>query len=187
MKTGAVEQSDETLLNNARESLNVRTIGRYEILSTLGRGNMGEVFRARDPMIGRMVALKTRRFDLVYEQKDIKFVTDRFFEEARIAGNLVHPNIVTIFDVGRDGDYCFMAMELLEGENLTSVQQRRSAAPTTQGRGSGKESLSRFGFRPFQQCYPPGYQTGQSYVHSRWKDQDNGLRNCHGGSAGSLK
>ena len=129
MKTGAVEQSDETLLNNARESLNVRTIGRYEILSTLGRGNMGEVFRARDPMIGRMVALKTRRFDLVYEQKDIKFVTDRFFEEARIAGNLVHPNIVTIFDVGRDGDYCFMAMELLEGENLTSYNKEEVLLP----------------------------------------------------------
>jgi serine/threonine-protein kinase len=90
---------------------------------------MGEVFRARDPMIGRFVALKTRRFDLVYEQKDLKFVTDRFFEEARIAGNLVHPNIVTIFDVGQDGDYCFMAMELLEGENLTSFNKEHVLLP----------------------------------------------------------
>ncbi|MGO9571494.1 MAG: protein kinase domain-containing protein [Desulfomonilaceae bacterium] len=125
MKTSAVEQSNETLRKTVRESPSVPTIGRYEILSTLGRGNMGEVFRARDPMIGRLVALKTRRFDLVYEQKDLKFVTDRFFEEARIAGNLVHPNIVTIFDVGRDGDYCFIAMELLEGENLTSFNKEQ--------------------------------------------------------------
>ena len=129
MKTSAVKQSDETLPNNVREPQSVPTIGRYEILSTLGRGNMGEVFRARDPMIGRFVALKTRRFDLVYEQKDLKFVTDRFFEEARIAGNLVHPNIVTIFDVGQDGDYCFMAMELLEGENLTSFNKEHVLLP----------------------------------------------------------
>jgi len=129
MKTSAVKQLDETLPNNVREQQSVPTIGRYEILSTLGRGNMGEVFRARDPMIGRLVALKTRRFDLVYEQKDLKFVTDRFFEEARIAGNLVHPNIVTIFDVGRDGDYCFMAMELLEGENLTSFNKEHVLLP----------------------------------------------------------
>jgi len=101
----------------------ISTIGRYEILGTLGRGNMGEVFRAKDPMIGRTVALKTRRFDLVYDKKDLKFVTDKFFEEARIAGNLIHPHIVTIFDVGRDGDYCFMAMELLEGQNLTSFNK----------------------------------------------------------------
>jgi serine/threonine-protein kinase len=129
MKTSAVERSDETLTKTARESLDLPTIGRYEILSTLGRGNMGEVFRARDPMIGRLVALKTRRFDLVYEQKDLKFVTDRFFEEARIAGNLVHPNIVTIFDVGRDGDYCFIAMELLEGQNLTSFNKEHVLLP----------------------------------------------------------
>jgi eukaryotic-like serine/threonine-protein kinase len=104
-------------------------IGRYEILGTLGRGNMGEVFLARDPMIGRMVALKTRRFDLVYDEKDLKFVVNRFFEEARIAGNLIHPNIVTIFDVGQDGDYCFIAMELLEGPSLASYNKQETLLP----------------------------------------------------------
>ncbi|MGB6063691.1 MAG: serine/threonine-protein kinase [Desulfomonilaceae bacterium] len=129
MKIGAVERSDETLAKTLREPKNVLAIGRYEILGTLGRGNMGEVFRAKDPMIGRSVALKTRRFDLVYEEKDLKYVTDKFFEEARIAGNLVHPNIVTIFDVGRDGDYCFIAMELLEGENLTLFNKEDMLLP----------------------------------------------------------
>jgi eukaryotic-like serine/threonine-protein kinase len=95
-------------------------IGRYEILGALGRGNMGEVFRARDPMIDRLVAIKTRRFDLVYEPKDLEFVVKRFFEEARIAGNLIHPLIVTVFDVGQDGDCCYIAMELLEGTNLAA-------------------------------------------------------------------
>ncbi|MDQ7782735.1 MAG: serine/threonine-protein kinase [Desulfomonilaceae bacterium] len=106
-----------------QESKGVPSIGRYQILDTLGRGNMGEVFRARDPMIGRLVALKTRRFDLVYEKKDLKFIIDKFFEEARIAGNLIHPHIVTVFDVGQDGDYCFIAMELLDGKNLTSYNK----------------------------------------------------------------
>jgi serine/threonine-protein kinase len=104
-------------------------IGRYEILGTLGRGNMGEVFKARDPMIGRIIALKTRRFDLLYEAKDLKFVVDKFFEEARIAGNLIHPNIVTIFDVGQDGDYCFIAMELLEGDTLAGFNKESTLLP----------------------------------------------------------
>jgi serine/threonine-protein kinase len=112
-----------------KDSKSAPTIGRYQILGTLGRGNMGEVFKAKDPMIGRMVALKTRRFDLVYDQKDLKFVVDRFFEEARIAGNLIHPHIVTVFDVGQDGDYCFIAMELLEGENLTSYNKEGALLP----------------------------------------------------------
>ncbi|MBI4964203.1 MAG: protein kinase [Desulfomonile tiedjei] len=105
------------------------SMGRYQILGTLGRGNMGEVFRARDPMIGRLVALKTRRFDLVYEEKDLKFIVDKFFEEARIAGNLIHPHIVTVYDVGREGDYCFIAMELLEGESLTNFNKPERLLP----------------------------------------------------------
>ena len=114
----------EDLINELlKEAKGTPRIGRYEILGSLGRGNMGEVFRAKDPMIGRMVALKTRRFDLVYEQKDLQYVVGRFFEEARIAGNLIHPHIVTVYDVGQDGDYCYIAMELLEGENLTAFNK----------------------------------------------------------------
>lgn len=115
-----VDRADETLKKIVKDGLEAATIGRYKILGILGRGNMGEVFRARDPMIGRLVALKTRRFDLVFDKKDLQFIIDKFFEEARIVGNLVHPNIVTVFDLGQDGDYCYIAMELLEGEDLTS-------------------------------------------------------------------
>lgn len=124
-----MDSPQDTLQTILKESKGTPTMGRYQILGTLGRGNMGEVFKARDPMIGRLVALKTRRFDLVYDQKDLKFVIDKFFEEARIAGNLIHPNIVTIFDVGQDGDYCFIAMELLEGENLTLFNKPDTLLP----------------------------------------------------------
>jgi len=120
---------EEALSELLKESKGPPTIGRYEILGTLGRGNMGHVYRARDPMIGRLVALKTRRFDLVYEQKDLRYVIGRFFEEARIAGNLIHPHIVTIYDVGQDGDYCYIAMELLEGQTLASYNKENSLLP----------------------------------------------------------
>jgi eukaryotic-like serine/threonine-protein kinase len=129
VKRATVNTSEETTTSMTAEEPAERNIGRYQILGTLGRGNMGEVLKARDPMIGRLVALKTRRFDLVYDKQDLKFVVDRFFEEARIAGNLIHPHIVTIFDVGRDGDYCFIAMELLEGENLTSYNKEDNLLP----------------------------------------------------------
>lgn len=120
---------EEAITELLKEPTGPPTIGRYEILGTLGRGNMGHVYRARDPMIGRMVALKTRRFDLVYEQKDLRYVIGRFFEEARIAGNLIHPHIVTIFDVGQDGDYCYIAMELLEGATLAAHNKEGNLLP----------------------------------------------------------
>lgn len=125
-----MNDKDDTLRSIIKDCQNATpSIGRYQILGSLGRGNMGEVFRAKDPMIGRLVALKTRRFDLVYDQKDLQYIIDKFFEEARIAGNLIHPNIVTVFDVGQDGDYCFIAMELLEGENLTAFNKEGKLLP----------------------------------------------------------
>ena len=127
--TDPASRAEETLRMMMKEAKGKPTIGRYEILGTLGRGNMGEVFRARDPMINRLVALKTRRFDLVYEKQDLKFVINKFFEEARIAGNLIHPNIVTIYDVGQDGHYCYIAMELLPGDNLASYNKTDSLLP----------------------------------------------------------
>jgi serine/threonine protein kinase len=120
---------DDTLRDILKERKGSLNIGRYEVRGTLGRGNMGEVFRAWDPMIGRLVALKTRRFDLVYEKQDLERVINTFFEEARIAGNIVHPHIVTIHDVGQDGDYCYIAMELLEGRNLTAFNKQGTLLP----------------------------------------------------------
>jgi eukaryotic-like serine/threonine-protein kinase len=124
-----VTQRDLNDSNGSRTSNRIKTIGRYEIVDTLGRGNMGDVFLARDPMIDRLLAIKTRRFDLVYEDKDLEFVIDKFFEEARIAGKLIHPGIVTVFDVGRDGDQCFIAMELLEGDTLASFNREANLLP----------------------------------------------------------
>jgi serine/threonine-protein kinase len=97
----------------------LKELGRYRILGELGRGAMGIVYRAVDPLIEREVALKTLLPDL---PEDVSGeVRLRFLREARSAGRLSHPNIVTIFDVGEAGGMAYIAMELLEGRSLQQI------------------------------------------------------------------
>jgi serine/threonine-protein kinase len=91
-------------------------IGRYRILGELGRGAMGVVYRAKDPALDRVVALKT--IILSDDADGRKEYEKRFALEARAAGKLNHPNIVTTFDFGEEGDLGYLAMELLEGTDL---------------------------------------------------------------------
>jgi len=93
-------------------------LGRYEILGELGKGSMGLVYKARDPKINRSLAIKTIRFSDEFDEDVIQDIKSRFFTEAEIAGRLSHPYIVTIYDVGEDGDLTYMVMEYLEGTNL---------------------------------------------------------------------
>jgi len=76
-----------------------QTIGRYEVLEELGRGAMGTVYRAKDPAMHRIVALKTIRPEVLSGQQGNEF-RERFYREARAAGGLGHPGIVPVFDVG---------------------------------------------------------------------------------------
>jgi serine/threonine-protein kinase len=89
-------------------------IGRYRIIERIGRGGMGVVYRARDEAVGRDVALKVLTAD-VDDDPDIR---TRFYREAEAAASLSHPNIITIFNVGEDGDRFFIVMELLRGATL---------------------------------------------------------------------
>src|SRR5262245_15129518 len=93
--------------------------GRYEILGELGRGAMGVVYRARDPIIDRVVALKT--IDLALTGAALASFEERFFQEARSAGRLNHPNIVTIYDAGKADGVAYIAMEFLEGTSLREI------------------------------------------------------------------
>jgi eukaryotic-like serine/threonine-protein kinase len=106
----------------------VETVGRYEIIGELGRGAMGVVYKAKDPTIGRTVALKTMRLDV--HGLDTAEMMRRFQNEARAAGVLSHPNIVTIYDAGeRDGIF-YIAMEFIEGTTLHELMAQQHILPT---------------------------------------------------------
>ena len=92
------------------------TFGRYEILQKLGEGAMGVVYRARDTALGRVVALKTLATDSA--EPDLE---ERFAREAEAVGRLSHPSIITVYDVGKAEGQLYMAMELLEGEDLRAL------------------------------------------------------------------
>jgi serine/threonine protein kinase len=94
-------------------------LGRYVVQSEIGRGAMGVVYKALDSVLERPVAVKTVNITLEREYAD-KY-EQRFYQEARAAGILNHPNIVTIHDVGKSGDVVFMAMEYIEGVELRSL------------------------------------------------------------------
>jgi len=93
-------------------------LGRFQIASVLGQGAMGVVYLAHDPDIGRPVAIKTVRPEAAGGES-AQELEARFVKEARLAGRLQHPNIVTVYDVGREGDVCFIAMEYVDGKPLT--------------------------------------------------------------------
>lgn len=105
----------------------VRTIGRYQALEEIGRGAMGVVYRAFDPVIGRTVALKT--IDLAVGDSEAKTLRERLYREATAAGTLTHPNIVTVFDVIEDGPIAAVAVELVDGQTLEALIAQQGALP----------------------------------------------------------
>ena len=92
-------------------------LGRYEILEELGRGAMGIVYKANDPLIGRQVAIKAINLHGLDHKRREEYEA-RFYQEAKAAGCLNHPNIVTIHDLGETDDVAYISMELLEGREL---------------------------------------------------------------------
>ena len=97
-------------------------LGPYEILSAIGTGGMGEVYRARDTRLGREAAIKVLPSSLSDSQESLR----RFEQEARAASALNHPNIVTVYEVGRADATSYIAMELVEGK---TVRELAAAGP----------------------------------------------------------
>jgi serine/threonine-protein kinase len=97
----------------------MQKLGRYEITAELGQGAMGTVYKAVDPLIERTVAVKTINLDL--SKEELASFEERFYREAKSAGRLAHPNIVTIYDVGETDNTAYIAMEFLEGQSLREV------------------------------------------------------------------
>ena len=107
------------------------TLGRYEIVSELGQGAMGTVYRGRDPKINREVAIKTLAYSGV-DEAQLPTIKERFFREAEAAGRLNHPGIVTIFDAGEEHDLAYLAMEFLGGEDLSAYCKPDTLLPVTE-------------------------------------------------------
>jgi len=95
-------------------------LGRYEIVGELGKGAMGVVYQANDPMLNRTVAIKTINMEEA-ENEGMAEYEARFYTEARAAGGLNHPNIIIIYDIGKSGHLVYMAMEYIEGRELREL------------------------------------------------------------------
>jgi serine/threonine-protein kinase len=98
-----------------------RRLGRFIITREIGRGGMGIVYAAVDPVIGRSVAVKVIRIEPLADSAGAGFPIDQLINEARSSGTLLHPGIVLIFDVGQDEHLAFIAMELVEGQSLAEM------------------------------------------------------------------
>jgi len=126
-----VKDTAHTSGGKSYKERNTKKIGKYEILRELGRGAMGVVFKARDPLIGRLVALKTIAL-AASQSEDLR---QRFYREAQAAGGLQHPNIVTVYEMGEEDGVPFIAMEYLEGESLDAVLAKNAQIPLAQKLG----------------------------------------------------
>jgi eukaryotic-like serine/threonine-protein kinase len=107
----------------------VTKAGRYEIVDELGRGAMGIVYKATDPVIGRTVAVKTIRLSEEGTGLSRPELLTRFQTEARAAGLLTHPNIVVVFDAGEEDGLYYITMELVEGKSLQALLDGGHAFP----------------------------------------------------------
>src|SRR4051794_38737342 len=100
-------------------------LGRYEVLEQLGAGSMGIVYRGRDTMLDREVALKVIRTGPEVAQE----VRERFYREARACARLEHPGIVQVYDLGEADGTAYFAMELLRGLDFRKIIQQKSELP----------------------------------------------------------
>lgn len=98
-------------------SMSLTKLGRYDLIRVLGKGAMGLVYEGRDPTLDRRVAIKTIRVENLSEEAAAEYEV-RFRTEARSAARLQHPNIVSVYDTGRDGDIAFIVMEFIQGDDL---------------------------------------------------------------------
>ncbi|MFH0931287.1 MAG: serine/threonine-protein kinase [Candidatus Zixiibacteriota bacterium] len=121
-----LEETPSRIVEKSTSSIPVEQFGRYKVIEIIGKGAMGTVYKGVDPAIDRLVALKTIRVDTIGSPEEWDELKDRLIKEAQAAGKLSHPNIVTIYDVGQEGDLYYIAMEYLPGYTLDKMIQKKS-------------------------------------------------------------
>jgi serine/threonine protein kinase len=124
-----------------------KRLGRYEVLGELGRGAMGVVYKARDPQIDRIVAVKTVCLRGEEPEAEVEF-RHRFLNEAKAAGRLHHPGIVSVFDVGEDAETHnpYIVLEYVAGEALNKILAREKKLALTQALGLAEEIAEALGY-----------------------------------------
>lgn len=121
-------QAQQTLVMATME---LPELGRYKIEKELGRGAMGVVYLGKDPKINRKVAIKTLDYTQ-FSKSELKTVKDRFFREAEAAGRLSHSNIVTVYDVGEEEGFTFIAMDFVDGVPLSDYTKPDNLLPVNE-------------------------------------------------------
>src|SRR5690348_1041864 len=117
--------SHPSLVDEGRFISGTLLAGRYRIVGLLGKGGMGEVYRATDLTLGQSVALKF----LPVEAKENRFLLERFHGEVRIARQISHPNVCRVYDIGEVDGMPFISMEYIDGEDLASLLPRIGRLP----------------------------------------------------------
>ncbi|MFH2037508.1 MAG: serine/threonine-protein kinase [Candidatus Zixiibacteriota bacterium] len=117
--------SSDSSIDIGSGPVNIKNLGRYKVIGVLGKGAMGTVYKGVDPAIDRNVALKTIRLDFVNDPSELEELKERLSREAKAAGMLSHPNIVTIYDVGSEGSLQYIAMEYLQGQTLEDMIRKK--------------------------------------------------------------
>jgi serine/threonine-protein kinase len=112
-------------LDNARFAPGLVFASRFRIVSLLGCGGMGEVYRAEDLRLGQPVALKLLSAEIASDREGLR----RFESEVRLARGIAHPNVCRVFDIGEAGDWHYLSMEYIDGETLSSLRQRIGRLP----------------------------------------------------------
>lgn len=124
-----LQQEKATTGTANKGDANQRTLGRYTIERKLGEGAMATVYLGNDPKIGRKVAIKTVALAEEFDDARLQEARMQFMREAESAGRLNHPNIISIYDAGEDGDVSYLAMEYFEGVSLLKHAQRDELLP----------------------------------------------------------
>jgi len=150
-------------------------LGRYEIVAELGKGAMGVVYRANDPMLNRILAIKTINTEEAGHEGMAEYEA-RFYTEAKAAGSLNHPNIIIIYDIGKSGHLVYMAMEYIEGRELRELLAQGQSLPVCAGGRHRRPSRRGSRLRPPAPSGASGHQARQHHDHPRRAGEDCRLR-----------